>query len=200
MNYLAHVFLSRHSPEAILGAVLGDFVKGPVPGEYSLAVRAAILLHRSIDRFTDAHPIPNAARALVSPARRRFAPILLDVFYDHFLARHWAEHCAVPLPQFTRQVYDVLRAHHAILPPRLQLVAPRMAANDWLAAYAELPGVDAAVNGIARRLGRYPRAAVLHGAVQELERHYARFAQDFRAFFPQLSAYTATLINNKQAA
>jgi acyl carrier protein phosphodiesterase len=75
-----------------------------------------------------------------------------------------------------------------------------MAADDWLTAYAELPGVDAAVNGIARRLGRYPRAAVLHGAAQELERHYALFERDFRTFFPQLTAYTATLISNKQAA
>jgi acyl carrier protein phosphodiesterase len=200
MNFLAHVFLSHHSPEAILGAMLGDFVKGSVGAEYPPAVREAIVLHRTIDRFTDAHPIPYAARALVSPARRRFAPILIDVFYDHFLARYWADYCTVPLPQFAQQVYDVLRANRAILPPRLQIVAPRMVANDWLTAYAELPGVDAAVNGIARRLERYPRAAALHGAAEELERHYARFERDFRTFFPQLTAYAASLLGDKQAA
>ncbi len=192
MNYLAHVFLSQQSPEAMLGAVLGDFVKGPVGTDYPPAIREAILLHRHIDRYTDAHPLHHASRALISPARRRFAPVLIDIFYDHFLARHWTDYSAVPLSQFAQQVYAVLLANRSSLPERLQRAAPQMAASDWLNAYAGLAGIDAALNGIARRLGRYPRAAVLIGAVEELERHYVDFEQQFRDYFPQLIAYTET--------
>src|SRR5688572_11794852 len=107
MNYLAHALLSHQSAEAILGALLGDFVKGPVGAEYPPAVRDAIHLHRLIDRYTDSHPVVLSSRRLVSDARRRFAPIMIDMFYDHFLARHWSDYCDTPLRQFARQVYDV---------------------------------------------------------------------------------------------
>jgi acyl carrier protein phosphodiesterase len=186
VNYLAHVFLSRETPEAILGALYGDFVKGAPEPAHSSAIRAAIALHRAIDRFTDAHRLTCASRALVSPARRRFAPILIDVFYDHFLARRWHEYCDLPLATFARQVYDVLLTHYAQLPARLQFVAPRMAAHDWFGAYAGLDGMDAAVNGIARRLARHARAAALHGGVEELRDNYDALDEHFRAFFPEL--------------
>ena len=186
MNYLAHSFLSRHSPEAILGALLGDFVKGTLDENLPRAVREAILLHRAIDRYTDAHPIPLASRLLVSPARRRFAPILVDVFYDHFLACHWDDFCDMPLPQFAEYVYDVLHQHSELLPTRLQRAAPYMARDDWFSAYAGLDGIDAAVNGIARRMQRFPRAAALRGGGDELRQNYEAFEHDFRLFFPQL--------------
>lgn len=191
MNYLAHAFLSRHSPEAILGAVYGDFVKGSVTTEFTAGIRDGIVLHRAIDRYTDSHPIPAASCALVSTPRRRFAPILIDVFYDHFLARHWRDYCEQPLAEFAQEVYAVLLAQHEQLPAPLQLVAPRMAANNWLCAYAEVSGIDAAVNGIARRLERYPRAAVVRGSVEELERHYGALEQHFGEFFPQLIRHVA---------
>ncbi len=199
MNYLAHAFLSQQSPEAILGALLGDFVKGEVGSEYPTTVRDAILLHRRIDRYTDAHPLHRACCAMISPPRRLFAPVLVDMFYDHFLARHWADYHPLPLTQFAQQVYAVLLAHQAELPPRLQWVAPRMAADDWLSAYAQVPGIEAALDGIARRLGRYRRAAALHGAIDELTLHYVDFERHFRDYFPQLIAHTQTL-TPKQAA
>jgi acyl carrier protein phosphodiesterase len=186
MNYLAHTFLSRHSPDAILGAMLGDFVKGPLDTTYTRPVREAILLHRAIDRYTDAHPVTLSSHTLIAPARRRFAPVLVDMFYDHFLARHWNDYCDIPLAQFAEHVYDVLLAQSERLPKRLQLVATRMAGNGWLTAYAELSGIDAAVNGIARRLQRFPKAAVLRGGAEELKNNYAAFEHDFRQFFPQL--------------
>lgn len=186
VNYLAHAFLSCHSPEAVIGALLGDFVKGPVADHHPPAVRAAIQLHRAIDRYTDEHPIVRASRALVSPARRRFAGVLVDVFYDHFLARDFARYSATPLEDFTQRVYEMLARQRETYPERMQRLLPRMVATDWLASYARLESVDAALNGIARRLRRFPRAQVLTTAVEELEREYPRFRQHFHAFFPEV--------------
>ena len=109
MNFLAHAFLARSSPELLIGGLLGDFVKGRERlQQYSPAVRAGILLHRAIDRYTDAHPAVHASCALISPARRRFAAILVDVFCDHFLACHWHRYTDLPLEAFTQQVYTTL--------------------------------------------------------------------------------------------
>ena len=189
MNYLAHAFLSRASPELLIGGLLGDFVKGALGERYTPAVRAGILLHRAIDRYTDAHPTVRASCALISPARRRFAAILVDVFYDHFLARHWQRYADRPLAEFTQQVYATLLPHRASYPERLQRILPRMAADDWLASYAEIESVDAALHGIARRFRRYPRAAVLSDGVQELLLNYAALEQQFLDFFPELLGF-----------
>jgi acyl carrier protein phosphodiesterase len=191
MNYLAHALLSSHSPAAIVGGMLGDFVKGAIPAHYDKEVREAILTHRAIDRFTDAHELTRAGRTLVSPARRRFAGILLDVFYDHFLARHWTRYSHEPLDVFTARVYAALWSPRAQFPARLQHILPYMMAEDWLASYAELESVEAALRGIARRLQRFPRAAVLHDAVEELEHNYAAFERNFLEFFPFVIGFAA---------
>lgn len=192
MNFLAHAFLSRSSPELLIGGLLGDFVKGALGDRYTPTMRAGILLHRAIDRYTDAHPTVRASCALISPARRRFAAILVDVFYDHFLARHWHRYADLPLEAFTQQVYATLLPHTASYPERLQRILPRMAADDWLASYAEIESVDAALHGIARRFQRYPRAIVLNDGVQELLLNYAALEQQFLDFFPELLGFVET--------
>lgn len=190
MNYLAHAFLSHESDAAIVGALLGDFVKGALGDEYTPAIRDAIRLHRAIDRYTDQHEIVRTSRSRVSRARRRFAGILVDVFYDHFLAAHWGRFSPMPLELFTARIYAALQPQRASYPQRLQRVLPHMTREDWLASYAQIESVDAALNGIARRFSRFPRARVLQDAVQELTGNYAALESDFLAFFPELIEFT----------
>lgn len=186
MNYLAHVFLARETSETIVGGLLGDFVKGGAACGYPDEIRAGILLHRQIDRYTDGHAIVRASRGLIGAPRRRFAGIMVDVFYDHFLARHWARYSPTPLREFTQQIYAILAPHRATFPDRLQRVLPRMIADDWLGSYGQIQTVDAALKGIARRFKQYGRARTLECAVADLEEHYTQFENDFLVFFPDL--------------
>jgi acyl carrier protein phosphodiesterase len=190
MNYLAHAYLSRQTPDALIGSLLGDFVKGQAINRYSSQVREAILLHRAIDRFTDKHPLTLAGRALVSAPRRRFAGVLVDVFYDHFLARHWQRYCVMSLEEFTGQVYAALWPRRAGFPERLQRILPYLVGDDWLASYGEVASVNAALNGIARRFRRYARAQVLTDAVCELEDNYQPLEAGFLQFFPELIRFS----------
>ncbi|MDX1487510.1 MAG: ACP phosphodiesterase [Acidiferrobacterales bacterium] len=186
MNYLAHLFLSGRTPEAVVGGLLGDFVKGSVDGRYGERVRQGILLHRKIDRYTDDHEVVTASRRLISPLRRRFAGIMVDVFYDHFLARHWTNFAEAPLGEFAREVYSILECHHEQFPERLQYIVPRMVRDDWLVSYSELWRVRAALDGISRRLRRNNTLA---GGADELETHYDELEAHFLCFFPQLMCF-----------
>ena len=183
MNYLAHLFLSGHTPEALIGGLLGDFVKGAIGDRYDTRVCKGISLHRKIDRYTDDHEVVAASRRLMSKERRRFAGIMVDVFYDHFLARHWSRYAVVSLDQFTGEVYPILLQHRHQFPQRLQYILPHMVRDDWLGSYRELWRVGAALEGISRRLRR---SNTLGGGLRELETNYVRFEQHFLAFFPQL--------------
>lgn len=185
MNYLAHLHLGGQQPEQLLGSLYGDFVKGPLQGRFSLPLEAAIRLHRQIDVYTDSHPLVLAALARFPRERRRYAGIILDVFFDHCLALHWRDYAEQPLHQFTGRVYQVLAAQPD-LPGRLAQIAPSMAAHDWLGSYRDFEVLAQVFNGIARRLSRPEGMA---GAMQEVETLYAPLMEDFRNFYPELQAF-----------
>jgi acyl carrier protein phosphodiesterase len=182
MNYLAHLHLGGPQPGQLLGSLYGDFVKGSLQGRYAPDIEAAIRLHRRIDVFTDAHPLVRVAVARFPAERRRYAGILLDLFFDHCLACHWDDYADEPLALFTGRVYRTLAAE-AELPGRLALIAPRMAEQDWLGSYREFAVFERVLPNMQRRLSR-PEG--LAGALVELERLYPRLLEDFRAFYPEL--------------
>ncbi|HVO90850.1 MAG TPA: ACP phosphodiesterase [Casimicrobiaceae bacterium] len=188
MNFLAHAFLAPASDEALVGAFLGDFVKGPLANRFAPPLEHAISLHRSIDAFTDAHPLTLRSRRRISPLRRRYAGILIDVFYDHVLARTWSEYSDEALAQFAQRVYRTMLREHPRLPPRLQRMLTLMVEEDWLTHYRDPAAIERALQRIARRLSRPNPIA---DAIVELSDNRCGFEEDFRAFFPQLIAHAS---------
>lgn len=187
MNYLAHAWLARHADDAILGALLGDFVFGRIAlDDWPPTVREEILVHRRVDAYTDAHPDVVAARALFPDGLRRYAGIVLDVHFDHLLARGWDRWNDAPLDAFTARVYGVLREHHDGLPPRLRAIAPKMQRHDWLGSYRRRDSVDGAVRGIAMRLSRHGERLV--ECLPLLRTNEPAIDAAFERFFPALVA------------
>ncbi|QHF49374.1 ACP phosphodiesterase [Pseudomonas sp. S49] len=185
MNYLAHLHLGGQRPGQLLGSLYGDFVKGRLQGQFAPEVEAAIQLHRRIDVFTDRHPLVDIALGRFSDTRRRYAGIVLDVFFDHCLARDWKLYADQPLEVFTADVYRVLNREPQ-LPERLARIAPHMVANDWLGSYQQFEVLEQVLRGISRRLSRPEELA---GAMEELRRLYEPLSEDFRLFYPQLQDF-----------
>lgn len=186
MNYLAHLHLGGQRPGQLLGSLYGDFVKGRLQGQFDPEIEAAIQLHRSIDMFTDRHPLVDVSLSRFSLTRRRYAGIVLDVFFDHCLARDWSLYADRPLEDFTSDVYRVLAAESQ-LPGRLAQIAPHMAANDWLGSYRDFAVLEQVLRGISRRLTRPEELA---GVMQELEKLYEPLSEDFRLFYPELQVFS----------
>ncbi len=185
MNYLAHLHLGGQRPGQLLGSLYGDFVKGRLQGQFDPEVEASIALHRRIDVFTDRHPLVDIALGRFTETRRRYAGIVLDVFFDHCLARDWPLYADRPLEQFTADVYQVLSRERQ-LPERLAKIAPHMVANDWLGSYREFEVLEQVLRGISRRLTRPEELA---GAMAELRRLYEPLSEDFSLFYPQLQDF-----------
>ncbi|MBL8495996.1 MAG: DUF479 domain-containing protein [Rhodocyclaceae bacterium] len=190
MNYLAHALLAGPDPESRLGGLLGDFVKGTPDGfdpRLPPGVVAGIALHRQIDRYADTHPAFQASRRRVSAQRRRYAGVMIDMFYDHFLARHWLRYCSQPLGEFAEETYALLADHAAILPPRLRGMLPHMREQNWLVSYACAAGIGTALDGISRH--RLTRPNPLAGGVDELLSGYGGFEADFDTFMAAAVAF-----------
>jgi acyl carrier protein phosphodiesterase len=186
MNYLAHLFFAEDDPDSVVGSLMGDFVKGRVPDDLPPKLRAGILLHRRIDSYTDAHPIFGRSRCRLRPELRRYGGILVDMFYDHFLARDWERYSHVTLGPFSHAVYSILAEYPLPLPPRMQRSVSYMIEHDLLVSYREIGGIGRALQGIERRLKRENR---ISDGVRDLQDHYDDFRGDFEAFFSQLIGF-----------
>ena len=191
MNYLAHLLLAGDDPEAQVGQVLADLVRPQDIRALPPGVRTGIRAHQRIDVFADSHPDFSVARRRLRPPYRRFAGVLVDVFFDHFLARDWDRHGdGSPLPEFATAKYRVLRAHRDLPVRRYRQVVDAMEHDDWLVGYSELAGVDRALRGISKRCRR-PNP--LASGLSALEENYVPLRIDFETFFPKMREFAATL-------
>jgi acyl carrier protein phosphodiesterase len=170
---------------------MGDFVKGLLPAGLQPDLAAGVALHRRIDSFADRHPAFQRSRERVSPARRRYAGIMVDLFYDHFLALRWDEFGPGELAAFSAQTYALLTERHQELPEKLAALLPFMIRGDWLTSYRQPENVALALDRMAEK--RLSRPNPLAGAGMELLADYAGFESDFRAFLPDALAFTAGL-------
>lgn len=183
MNYLAHLVLADATPQSLIGNLAGDFLRGVDPAAIHPALAPGIARHRAVDRFTDAHAVTARSRARLNPGWRLFSGVLIDVFYDHFLARDFERHAGVPLDHFSARVYSALADNPHLLPPRLAQAAPIMIEHDWLRAYTHVEGVAAILSRMARRTRH---GAHLADGMADLRREYDALAGDFNEFFPEL--------------
>jgi len=193
MNHLAHVLLAGDDEALQLGGMLGDFVHGqPDPVRFPPRVIRGIRLHRAIDVYTDAHPAVLAAKAQLPPPYRRYAGILLDMWFDHLLARDFSRWGAQPLAEYSWRLRELLQRRDALLTPALRRFRGYMEANDLPAGYADRAVLGRALAGIGERL---TRANPLDSTLPVLRQHEAALQQSFEAFFPELQGFAQRWID-----
>ena len=187
MNFLAHALLAGDEPADRIGGLLGDFVKGPLPAGLPPVLAAGVALHRAIDSYADTHPAFVRSRQRISAARRRVGGVLVDVFYDHLLARDWTQHGDGTLAQYTAQIYASLECFIDDLPTAAREVAALMQRHDWLGSYRDVGAVGCVIERMA--IHRMRRANALPGGIDEFLADPAGFDADFRAFLPDALAF-----------
>ncbi len=183
MNHLAHSLLSGRDDSLRLGGLLGDFVRGGIDPALPAGVQRGIALHRAIDAFTDSHDEIRALRALFDPPYRRYAGILIDIWFDHLLARDFDAWSDIPLAQFSNDVVQLLRKHDDLLPDPLRRFRSYLQARGLPAAYADRRMLGEVLAGVGSRL---KRANPLAEGLIEISRLEVALDRAFAGFFPQL--------------
>ncbi len=197
MNLLAHLLLASQHELSLRGTLMGDFVKGELGGRFDQQIREAITLHRRIDGFSDAHEAFSRSRRRIDPSRRRYGGVFIDIFYDHFLSRHFEDYAGEKREPFIARVYDTLRGEGGVLPGRMGQLFDFMIETDLLGSYNELEGIDDALRRMSKRASR-PEA--FRHAASDLTTHYAAFEKDFRDFYPELERFVAGHMATARAA
>lgn len=196
MNFLAHLYLSGNDPEIMIGNFIGDFVRGRhVHEQFKPNIALGIELHREIDAFTDSHLLVLESKKRLRPKYRHYAPVIVDMFYDHFLAARWRDYHLQPLHDFAAYAYSQLKEYEPILPERVVQMIPYMVKGNWLVSYAQVEGIHRALTGMSRRT---PFDSKMDEAVFDLEKSYAEFESEFMLFFPELKQMSELFIRSKR--
>ena len=195
MNFLAHIYLSGDNELVTIGNFVADGIRGKSYLEFPTGIQVGILLHRAIDSFTDAHPIFKTSTKKLHQPYGHYSGVIIDIFYDHFLAKNWVTYSDTPLNIFVEDFYNSLDKNFEILPTKFKKLVPFMIKDNWLVGYAEIEGIQSVLNGMNRRT-KYKSKMNL--ATKELIKYYSDFENEFTAFFSELQKYSATELQSLQ--
>ena len=186
MNFLAHAHLSGENTNILFGNFIADAVKGNASTSYKDEILDGITLHRKIDTFTDAHPIHKKSRNLIRSDFGKYSGVVIDIYYDHFLAKQWDVYASVPLKQYTSWVYKQISKKYLLLPNATKRFLPFMISQNWLLNYANYQGLDRIFHGMDRRT---KFNSGMSSAVEILKINYEPLKNDFNSFYPELLEY-----------
>ena len=183
MNFLAHTYLSGCNEELIVGNFMGDYVKGRNYLGFPEQVKKGILVHRDIDSFTDMHPITRRNKQRIAAKYHKYAGIIVDIFYDHFLASLWDRYSNLPLDDFVSRTYDLLKRNYQVLPSAIKKWFPTFLENNWMMAYRSLEGIELVLERMSANTSLPNHAGYAVGVLSD---QYTVFQKDFIDFFPMI--------------
>lgn len=186
MNYLAHIYLSGNDDLLKIGNFAADSVKGKKFLKYPERMRTGIILHRAIDTFTDSHPVVRRSITRLFPKYSHYSGVIVDILYDHYLARYWSDFHEQPLREYVDDFYALLNENFDILPKRVQGFLPIMIEHNWLYNYRTIEGIGKILYQMNIRT---KRRSSMDLAIHDLREHYDIFEADFREFFTDLENY-----------
>jgi acyl carrier protein phosphodiesterase len=189
MNYLAHIFLSGIEDEIVIGNFIGDYVKGKDYNNYPAIIRKGIMLHRRIDSYTDGHKIVHQSMSYFAPRYRKYAGIIIDILYDHFLVVDWDKFSPQPLDDFKANLFDILKRYHSVLPERVQFFIPSFIKNDWIDTYSTVDGILSVFYFMSMRTS-LPNESEY--AREILRKYYVQLQSEFLTYFPEIINYVMT--------
>ncbi|WP_439181822.1 ACP phosphodiesterase [Carboxylicivirga taeanensis] len=188
MNFLAHLYLSGDEPHVQIGNFIGDHVKGRDYEKYPPLIKKGILLHRQIDYFTDTHPVVKKSSQRLSERYGRYAGIITDVFYDHFLGVNWSQYSTLPLGKYVTSVHRVLLRNYFTLPGAVKRFLPFMVKSRRLEGYATKEGIRRSLQ-IMANYSSLPEET--DWAMQQMDKHYLAFNDEFKVFFEDVRQMAA---------
>ena len=195
MNFLAHLLLSGNKEGVIMGNYVGDFVKGKLTDEktqtWNPEYVTGLKLHRFIDMYTDAHPVVREAKNKAALVHGRLAGIIVDIYFDYFLAKYFSDFCNESLWTYSHRIYSLIEKNEYLIPEEMIPMSNAMIRQDWLNSYKSYEGIDLTFSRMSRRAGFM---SPIKDAGLELRKNHEFYNEKFQVFYPDLTEQAAEFI------
>jgi acyl carrier protein phosphodiesterase len=186
MNFLAHLYLSGNYEEIMVGNFIGDYVKGKEYLYYPENIRKGIMMHRFIDSYTDKHPVAKKSRQRVQNEYHKYSSIIIDIFYNFFLASEWNNYHPVELSRYVDEIFFLLKKHYYDFPQGIKNWFPNFIRNNWLISYSSIEGIR---NVLYRMSSRTSLPNFTEFAIDVLRYNEKEMREEFHEFFASITAY-----------
>lgn len=191
MNFLAHIYLSNDDELVKIGNFMADGIRGKNYSDYHYSIQKGIILHRAIDTFTDAHPIFRQSTKRLHINYHHYSGVIVDIFYDHFLAKNWHLYSAINLSDFVDDFHQSLKLNYELLSSKTKNLLPYMIAQNWLKSYETIEGIGVILAQMDKRIQPHHK---IQNSVVELKEYYNEFESEFLLFFEELRMFVNTKI------
>ena len=192
MNFLAHLYLSKDNTNILIGNFIADGITGNKFSHFDKEIQKGIILHREIDTFTDTHLIVRQSKRRLHERYKHYKGVIIDIFYDHYLAKNWLQFSNTPLREYVDTVYNTLQDNFEILPEKTQHLLPYMIQYDWLYNYQFTEGIHQVLEGMNRRT---KGVSQMNLAIEDLQKLNSEFEKDFMLFFEDLRIFSNQKLN-----
>lgn len=192
MNFLAHIHLSGENEFIKIGNFMADGVRGKQYENFPQEIQKGILLHRAIDTFTDAHPLFRQSTKKLHSRYHHYAGVIVDMYYDHFLAKNWSDYHNESLALYSEKFYQSLLDNHSILTSKTQHLLPYMVEYNWLVNYQSVPGLERILSQMDHRT---KNQSLMRFATEELVAHYDEFEAEFLLFYKEVQLFSKNKLN-----
>lgn len=186
MNFLSHLYLAGESEGLIIGNFIADSVKGNAFDQFAPEIQKGIILHRKIDAFTDSHPVVEQSKQRLREKYKKYASVIVDIYYDHYLAVNFHHYSENSLKDFTQKIYTLIQNNHSILPEKSKRFTAYMLQYNILYEYSTFEGIGQVLEGMAYRASFQSN---MQHAIHDLKEHYPLFENEFKEFFPELKDF-----------
>jgi len=186
MNFLAHIYLSGDNDLLKIGNFMADSIHGNKFNDYPTEIKKGILLHRSIDSFTDMHPVYRQSKHRLHEKYGHYSGVIMDIFYDHFLAKNWKTYSDEKLEEYADNFYLLLKENYDLLTEKIKGILPYMIERNWLVSYASIEGLEMILFQMDQRT---KNRVAMHESIVELKQFYLQFDEEFCLFFEELKQH-----------
>jgi acyl carrier protein phosphodiesterase len=187
LNFLAHLYLSGDNDLIKIGNFMADGIHGKNLDSFPLDIQKGIVLHRAIDTFTDAHPIFRQSTKRLHTSYHHYSGIIVDIFYDHFLAKNWSSYSEEKLADYTARFYQSLEDNFDILTDKTQKMMPHLIAQNWILSYQTIDGIEIILEKMDNRM---KQNSTMRFSVRELITYYSEFESEFTTFFEEVRMHS----------
>ena len=187
MNFLAHIYLSGSDDEIRMGNFIADSVKGKKALlQFPEGVQQGIIIHRDIDFFMDSHPIVKVGMSRLRKNYPKFSGVIMDIFYDHFLAKNWNEYSTIKLEDYIQQIYKTVEVNQELLIGKSKMMFPYMREQNWLLSYRSIDGIESILSQMTQRINHIVK---LNESVNELQEYYEAYDEEFKLYFEEIKSF-----------
>ena len=186
MNFLAHIYLSNDNDFIKIGNFIADSIRGKHYDHLPADIQKGIILHRAIDTFTDLHPVFRQSTKRLHERYHHYAGVIVDIFYDHFLAKNWSKYSNEDLGDFAENFYQILRDNTAFLNDKILGMMPYLIKQNWLFNYQFMDEIARTLRQMDQRTKNNSQ---MQFSIEELQEFYTDFENEFTIFFEELRAY-----------